>query len=275
MTASSARSSSASNGWNSTRRHWRRRRRSSAAYAARPFAARAPRGERGGAAVAYRTLAGGGRPGRHDHAGRRVADRQLPSRRGPDPADHDDLPPRYYRSCPSSRPGRSPASRACSAWPGRASRTATAASIRNTAALRARLPAGRAADDRRAVGGRDHAAHRADREPAARRRADRERARGALDADDVADRLLGVNGATRIRSRCSTPRAGPHAVAGVRRADRQAAARPGSRASRRRCVARRAAGAAGHRAATRSCATSMRARARRTSRSATSSRACG
>ena len=45
--------------------------------------------------------------------------------------------------------------------------------------VRAGLSAGATADDRRAVGGRDHAADRARREPAAPGRADRRRSRGA------------------------------------------------------------------------------------------------
>ena len=50
---------------------------------------------------------------------------------------------------------------------------------RVAAAVRARLPARAAADDRRAVGGGDHAARRARREPAAPGREHRARARGA------------------------------------------------------------------------------------------------
>ena len=51
-----------------------------------------------------------------------------------------------------------------------------------------------AADDRRAVGGRDHAAHRAGREPEALGRADHEQPRRAAGGRRLADRLLGVDG---------------------------------------------------------------------------------
>ena len=81
--------------------------------------------------------------------------------------------PATTASCRSSPTARSPATRACSASPGRSSRTPTATSIpRRCAASSRAYQRGAAAHDRRAVGGRDHAAHRAGREPAAPRRPD-------------------------------------------------------------------------------------------------------
>ena len=86
----------------------------------------------------------------------------------------DDLPPGYYRQLPKLATGRSRAIRASSAWPGRSSPTPTAASIpQMLVPLRPGLSARPAADDRRAVGGRDHAAHRPGGKSAAARRADR------------------------------------------------------------------------------------------------------
>ena len=74
---------------------------------------------------------------------------------------------------------------------------------RDAAALRARLPARAAADDRRAVGGGDHAAHRAGREPAPRWREQIVGSRAARqEADALADRLLGV-GRRAVGARCA------------------------------------------------------------------------
>ena len=68
--------------------------------------------------------------GARDHAGGRVAGRQLPPRRGADPRDPRRPAARLLpRSCRSSPTGRSRATRASSASPGRSSRTPTAASI--------------------------------------------------------------------------------------------------------------------------------------------------
>ena len=86
----------------------------------------------------------------------------------------DDLPPGFYRELPkladgllaglSARLRHRLGVRRAHRQPLRA---------RGAAPLRARLPARAAAHDRRAVGGRDHAAHRAGREPAAARGAHR------------------------------------------------------------------------------------------------------
>ena len=134
--------------------------------------------------------------GPRDHAGGRMAARQLPPGRGADPRD-----PRGPAAglLPAAAEARERAVRRVSACVRhrlglrRAYRQPLRAG--DAAPLRARLPARAAADHRRAVGHRDHAAHRAGREPAARRAAHRAAAaRLAQDADDIADRLLGVNG---------------------------------------------------------------------------------
>ena len=88
----------------------------------------------------------------------------------------DDLPPGYYRQLPKLAEGH------LAGYPARPRhrlglRRAHRQPVRprEPAPLRARLPAGRAADDRRAVGDRHHPAHRPRREPAAAGRADRHR----------------------------------------------------------------------------------------------------
>ena len=76
-------------------------------------------------------------------------------------------------SCRSSPRVISKAIRGSSGSRGRTSRTRTAASTRKACAHGARVPGGRAADDRRALGDRDQPADPAGREPPAPGRADR------------------------------------------------------------------------------------------------------
>ena len=107
----------------------------------------------------------------------------------------DDLPPGYYRQLPKLADGPLAGYPRVFgvAW-AFVAHTDSRFDSGDAAPLRARLPARPAADDRRAVGGRDHAAHRAGREPA--RAAMRIRVSRAAreEADSLADRLLGVNG---------------------------------------------------------------------------------
>ena len=92
----------------------------------------------------------------------------------------DDLPRGFYRQLPKLADGPL-AGLSARLRTGLGLRRAHRQPVRPADAvpLRARLPARAAADDRRAVGGGDHAAHRAGRESAARGRADREQPRGA------------------------------------------------------------------------------------------------
>ncbi len=108
--------------------------------------------------------------GARHHAGGRVAGRQLPRRRGPDSRDPRRSPARLLPPAAQAL-GRSPR--------GLSARLRARVGLRrpyrqplrpaDALPLRARLPARAAAHDRRALGRRDHAAHRARREPAARR----------------------------------------------------------------------------------------------------------
>ena len=106
----------------------------------------------------------------------------------------DDLPPDYYRELPKLAEGHlaglpaGPRSRLGLHRPHRQPLRS-----REPAADGARLPGGRAADDRRAVGDRDQPPHPARREPPPPRRADRARAAAARQmADELADSLLGL-----------------------------------------------------------------------------------
>ena len=85
-----------------------------------------------------------------------------------------DLPPGYYRQLPKLA-DRAVRRLSAGVRHGLGVRRPHRQPVRSgdAAPLRARLPAGAAADDRRTVGGRDHAAHRAGRKSAAARRADR------------------------------------------------------------------------------------------------------
>ena len=117
----------------------------------------------------------------------------------------DDLPPGYYRQLPKLADGPLAGYPRVFgvAW-AFVAHTDSRFDPDDAAPLRARLPARPAADDRRAVGGRDHAAHRAGREPAARaaRRIVMSRA-ARQEADALADRLLGRGGAA---GRAASPR---------------------------------------------------------------------
>ena len=123
---------------------------------------------------AYRRIARGDRRRARDHAGGGMADRQLSSR----------------RTANSRNPLRSAARLLpAAAEAGRRTVRRISARVRSglgfrrphrqplrprdAVPLRARLPGGPAADDRRTLGGRDHAADRAGREPQAPGRADR------------------------------------------------------------------------------------------------------
>ena len=149
---------------------------------------------------------------------------------------------------------------------------------RDPAALHRRVPDGPAADDRRVVGGRHHAAHRADREPAAPRRPDHGRARANAHEAEHARRPAARLGQPRSRALDARHRAharrrtcpeifaasSPNACATRTRRRRPRSA--GSRsASRRRAP----------RSTMRSCSTRISGRPCRTSRCATSSPACG
>ena len=97
------------------------------------------------------------------------------------------------------------------------------------APVRARLPARAAAHHRRALGRRDHAAHRARREPAPRGRADRAAVAGArTKADALADQLLGLGGRAAEPSRSALRRSSDASADGLRRCSSSAAARSGS-----------------------------------------------
>ena len=104
------------------------------------------------------------------HPGGRVAGRQLSHRRGADSRDPRRPPARLLS--PAAEARRRAARRLSARLRNRLGlRRAYRQPLRPADAvpLRARLPARAAADDRRAVGGRDHAAHRAGRESAPRR----------------------------------------------------------------------------------------------------------
>ena len=132
-----------------------------------PSAGRPARRQRSGAARCLSHHRQGDRRGPRDHAGGGMADRQLSSRREADPRDP-------LRSAARLLPAAAQAGR-------RAVRRISARvrrglglrrphrqplRSRDAVPLRARLPGGPAADDRRALGGRDHAADRAGRESA-------------------------------------------------------------------------------------------------------------
>ncbi len=129
---------------------------------------------------AYRAIAAAIREDRAITPGRRVAGRQLPHRRGSDPRDPRRSPARLLppasQALGRTARGASPRARA-----GLGLRRAHRQPLRpgDAVPVRARLPARAAAHDRRALGGGDHAADRARREPAARRRADRQQPGGA------------------------------------------------------------------------------------------------
>ena len=213
------------------------------------------------------------------HAGRRVAARQLPRRRGADPRDPRGpaaglLPPaaeargRPVRGIPARVRHRLGIRRA-HRQPLRSG---------DAAPLRARLPERAAADHRRVVGGGDHAAHRAGREPAARRAAHRRQPRGARRKPTRSPTGCSASTASRAepdaliacaaaRRRRTLPR--------VRRAARAAAARSGSDGHAGAGVARERLAAQGTDGRRHRAAKSTSARAPRTSPCATSSPACG
>ena len=134
------------------------------------------------------------------------------------------------------------------------------------AAVRARVPDRAAADHRRAVGRRDHAAHRARGEPAPRGAAHRRAAAPhARTADDIADRLLGVNGhAAEPDALLERYGDGTRLPRGLRRPAGAAPARPGSEGDAGTHVAGGAACRRRARRPRRSCATSTSGRAART-----------
>ena len=172
--------------------------------------------------------------GARDHAGGGMARRQLPRRRRAAARD-----PR--------RPSARVLSRAAQAGRGAARRLPARlrhrlgvrgpyrqpVRSRDAPALRARLPARAAADDRRAVGGGDHAARRARREPPAPGREHRARARGAPGGRRAGRRAARASATTGPSAPTATgPRATRERPAGdrLRGAARPAAARAGSRA---------------------------------------------
>ena len=130
----------------------------------------------------YRVLARAIKDERCDHAGRRMARRQLPDRRRAAPRDPRrpaaGLLPR------AAQAGRRPSRRlSAGARPRLGVHRPHRQPLRpgEPAAHGARLPGGGAADDRRAVGDRDQPAHPARRQPPPSRRADRARPGGAAD----------------------------------------------------------------------------------------------
>ena len=174
--------------------------------------------------------------------------RQLPRRRGPDPGD-----PRGSAGglLPAAAEAGRRAARRVSAGlrPGLGVRRPRRQPLRPGAAapIRRRLPARSAADDRRALGGRDHAAHRPRREPAPRGGADRARPRSA--------RASGPGGGPAARGRRPRRRAGRRSAARVRTgataahvrgSARAAPAGPGSARHSSAAVARRAPGGSGN-----------------------------
>ena len=188
----------------------------------------------------------------------------------------EDLPPRLLpRAAEARRRARSRAIRASSASPGRSSPTPTAASIPRRCGASSRLPARRAADDRRAVGGGDHAcascwSRTCGGSPSASCAAASPRQRGGR----ARGRLLGL-GDGRPRRRPRLRRIDAAALpTRLRGPARPAPARPGPDASRPalRWLEQRLAPQGT--TPRRSCAPSTRARRARTSRCATSSPAC-
>ena len=243
--------------------------------AGRPLADAAARQRQGSAGRLSRHRLGDPRQP-SDHAGRRMAARQFSPRRRADPRD----PARSAAgllspAAQAERRGRWPAIRASSAWPGPSSPIPTAVSTRRCCCrFVARLSARPAAHDRRALGGRDHAAHRAGGESPPLGAADRGRARGPPGRRPVDDRLLGVDGAEAEPATAvfgnlgSMPLPAAFAVQLVQRLrDQDPETTPALRWLDER-LARRA------RPPTKSSARSISARARRTSRCATSSPAC-
>ena len=112
------------------------------------------------------------------------------------------------------------------------------------APLRARLPRGAATDHRRAVGRRDHAAHRAGGKPTAHRDPG-DRQPGGNYADAVADRLLGA-GASRPSRRPTSWRARTGALdRSLLRRTGAATARPGPQCRPRPRLDRRKGGSPG------------------------------
>jgi len=214
---------------------------------ARAIARRAAEGKRVCPAAGVPRHRRRGRRGARHHAGRGVAARQLPSRRGADPRD-----PRRSaaRLLPTATEARRGAPHRLSARVRRrlGLRRAHRQPLRpgDAAPVRARLPARAAARDRRAVGGGDHAAGGACREPAARgdahpRRARRargsRRARRAAARRERARRRAGRGGAARARTLAARGR--------LRRSARAAAARPGPQGHAGAAVARAAPRGAG------------------------------
>ena len=219
-TSRSSRSSSAWSGWSSTPRPSPPPSRSPRARAAgRPSAAAHRRERARPAGVVPRHRRGDPRRA-CDHAGRRMAGRQLPHRRRAAPRD-----PR--------RPAAAATTASCPSWPtgqlagyprvfgiawAYVAHTDSRFDPETPAALRARVPGGAAADDRRAVGDRDHPADRAGREPPAPGRADRAQPGGAA-------------GGGRARRRLARPRHGRPRADGARPCAASRAALP-SAASR-------------------------------------------
>ena len=143
-------------------------------------------------------------------------------------------------SFPNSPRDRSRVSRACSASPGRSSRTPTAASIRNSCGASCAPTRRCAAHHRRVVGGGDHAAHRAGRKPAPRRASHRQQPRIAPGRRRDRRPAVGRQRPARRRQcaqRLETPRR--ETDARVRRAAGASAARPGPEVHARAGLARR------------------------------------
>ena len=175
--------------------------------------------------------------GRSHHARRRMGARQLSRGRRADPRDPRRPAARVLSPAAQARRGsvrRISARVRHRLGLRRAHRQPLRSGI--PAALRARLSDRRAAHHRRVVGGGHHAAHRAGREPAARRATHRDQPRRA-----AGSRRGRGPAARRQRPDASIPNAlhdwkrrSRQADAGVRRAAGAAAARPGSRRSPRR-----------------------------------------
>ena len=170
------------------------------------------------------------RRGTRRHARGRMAARQLPPGRSADP--RDPRGPAAGLLSPAAQAGQRPL-RGLSAClrPCLGLHRAHRQSLRDgvAAQVRPRLPGGAAADDRRVVGHRDHAAHRAGGEPATCRPPHRgpqrgpqvRRRTGGPPARAGRSRRRAGRTAGRIRRRCQS-------VAVVHRATRAAPARPGS-----------------------------------------------
>ena len=211
------------------------------------------------------------------HAGSGMAGRQLLSRRTADP--RNPLRPAAGLLSATAKAGRRAVRRlSARVRPRLGLRRPHRQPLRpgDAVPLRARLSGRAAADDRRTLGGRDHAADRADRKPAPARRADRAQPRGAAGGGCVSPTACWAPAAAPPNRRrwCSPSHDGttlPDAFAVQlvhRLRDQDPQDHPGADLARRSVWRRRA------RRPTRSCATSTSGRAPAPSRCATSSPAC-